>query len=435
VSRWPATVLLLALSPLWVTAAGAQDYPDYPPPGFPQSAADAPQEYPYDDPTDQAPSPEQYEGALRPYGSWQADPQYGRFWRPGVPSGWQPYSDGQWAWTRYGWTWVSYEPWSWTFHYGRWAQLPWGWSWFPGSTWGPAWVNWSTYGGYVGWAPLSPFGLTPINRYLFVRDYDFCAPRLRGRYVPYHRVPWHVREHWRDHPRWPDRQEIERVSRHRVRVLPDRPRETLAPWQRDGGRRAGRRGPDGDDDRRDERQRPREDRRPDRPNPDRGPRPPMDRPPDAPGQRDVDRRPGNGGDDSRERPGRVDRNDEQRRRLERAERPWFPWPRGERPAVSRPPDDGRRGPGRRADGERPGGHRPPAFNQRPSFERPRAGGGPDARAGGAPRWSGGQRPQGGGAPDRPVSRDAVGKGRGGGDGRGRSGSFGRGGGGAGLSVR
>src|SRR4029453_17155584 len=273
--------------------ASAQDYPDYPPPDFPQADPDGPQDHPYDEPTDPAPSPHEYEDELRPSGTWQSDPQYGRCWRPGVPSGWQPYSDGQWAWTRYGWTWVSYEPWSWTFHYGRWAQLPWGWSWFPGSTWGPAWVNWSTYGGYVGWGPQSPFGVTPINRYLFLRDYDFFASRLRHRFVPYHRVPWNVRQHWRDHPRWPDRDAIERVSRHRIRVLPDRPRDSLAPGQRDGGRRAGRRDPAGDDDRRDDRQRPGEERRPDRWHPDRTPRRPV-APPDAPGQRDVDRRPGNG---------------------------------------------------------------------------------------------------------------------------------------------
>jgi len=29
----------------------------------------------------------------------------------GVARGWQPYSNGEWIYTRYGWTWVSYDPW------------------------------------------------------------------------------------------------------------------------------------------------------------------------------------------------------------------------------------------------------------------------------------------------------------------------------------
>lgn len=416
---------MVLLSPLWGALAGAQDYSDSPPPNFPQTdpdgAPDTPQDYPYDEPTDSAPGPDQYEGALRPYGSWQADSPYGRFWRPGVPSGWQPYADGQWVWTSYGWTWVSYEPWSWTFHYGRWSYLPtWGWSWFPGSTWGPAWVQWSTYGGYVGWAPLSPFGAPAFNRYRFVRDYDFCAPRLRHRFVPDNRVPWNVRRHWSDHPRWPDRRTIERVSRHPVRVLPDRPRESLAPWQRDGGRRPGREGRVGDEaDRGDDRLRPRDDRGPGRWQPDRSP-PPQTVVPDAPERPAPERRPGRGGMDA-----------DERRRPERAERPWFPWPRGERPRSARPADDDRRGVARPPD-DRPGANRP-------ASDRPRPGRAPAMRPGGDSRWSARDRvtvprPDGGRAPDRAVPRDSAGPGRTGSDGRGRSGQGGRGGGGSGGSM-
>ncbi len=285
-SRWPVALLVLAFGSLWGPPAGAQDYPASPPPDFPQSDPDAPQDRPSDQATDAAPAPNEYEDALRPYGAWQDDSQYGRFWRPGVSADWQPYSDGRWTWTSAGWTWASYEPWSWTFHYGRWSYLPaWGWSWFPGSTWGPAWVQWSTYGGYVGWAPLSPSGAPPIDRFVFVRDHDFCAPRLRGRLVPYRRAPWNVRQHWRDHSGWPDRHRIERVSRHPVRVLPDRPRESLAPWQREDRRRPGASAPPIDD-----RHRPRDARDPGRWPP--GGTPP--RQPFAPGGRDrrsADRRP------------------------------------------------------------------------------------------------------------------------------------------------
>jgi hypothetical protein len=305
---------------LWSVAA-AEDYPDTPPPGYPETAPADPGDLPYDDPSDPVPDPDEYENALSPYGSWQDDPQYGRFWRPGVSAGWQPYLDGRWVWTPYGWTWISNEPWSWTFHYGRWSYLPvWGWGWFPGSTWAPAWVRWSTWGGYVGWAPLSPFGAPAFNRYLFVRNYDLCAPWLRRHVLPPGRVPWNVRMHWRDHPGWPDRHEIEHVSRHPVRVLPDPPRESLAPWLREGGRR-----PPGAWRRPGDRPRQGPGRRGDRDGPFvRGGRPDVlaPRPPglvDRPGQRDRGHRPTRSG----LRPERPPHP-------ERAERPSFPRPRGQR---------------------------------------------------------------------------------------------------------
>jgi hypothetical protein len=71
---------------------------------------------------------------------------------------WRPYSDGYWAYTDVGWTWVSYEDFGWaTYHYGRWIRLRGrGWVWVPGRDWGPAWVSWRTGGDYVGWAPLPP---------------------------------------------------------------------------------------------------------------------------------------------------------------------------------------------------------------------------------------------------------------------------------------
>jgi hypothetical protein len=334
VTRWQIAPCVLVSMLLWSLAA-AEDYPDSPPPGFPETAPVDPGDSPYDDPSDPVPRPDEYEDALAPYGSWQADPQYGRFWRPGVAAGWQPYLDGRWVWTAYGWTWVSNEPWSWTFHYGRWGYLPaWGWGWFPGSTWAPAWVRWNTYGGYVGWAPLSPFGYPPFNRYVFVRDYDLCAPWLRRHVIPPGRVPWDVRMRWRDHSGWPDRRAIERVSRHPVRVLPDRPGDSLAPWLRGGGRQppGNRQWPGG-------RQRPGDwsaregpgrQGRPDRPFvPGEGPEVPAPRLPglvDRPGRRDRDDRPTRGG----LRPERPPRP-------QRAERPSFPRPRGQRPPINEGP--------------------------------------------------------------------------------------------------
>jgi hypothetical protein len=94
-------------------------------------------------------------------GSWIEVADYGYCWQPNVAasnSDWRPYSDGYWAYTDVGWTWVSYEDFGWaTYHYGRWARLAdQGWVWVPGYEWGPAWVSWRTGGDQVGWAPLPP---------------------------------------------------------------------------------------------------------------------------------------------------------------------------------------------------------------------------------------------------------------------------------------
>ena len=93
-------------------------------------------------------------------GNWIEAGEYGYCWQPTVASNasWRPYSDGYWAYTDVGWTWVSYEDFGWaTYHYGRWVRLKGrGWVWAPGREWGPAWVSWRTGGDYVGWAPLPP---------------------------------------------------------------------------------------------------------------------------------------------------------------------------------------------------------------------------------------------------------------------------------------
>ena len=97
---------------------------------------------------------------LSPYGSWIQDPQYGYVWRPDVDQqDFRPYySNGHWAMTEYGNTWVSDYDWGWApFHYGRWVTDRYNqWLWIPDTTWGPAWVNWRSGGGYYGWAPLGP---------------------------------------------------------------------------------------------------------------------------------------------------------------------------------------------------------------------------------------------------------------------------------------
>src|SRR3982750_2657782 len=94
-------------------------------------------------------------------GSWVEVGDYGYCWQPDVAlsnASWRPYTDGYWAYTDLGWTWISYEDFGWaTYHYGRWIRLRGrGWIWVPGREWGPAWVSWRTGGDYVGWAPLPP---------------------------------------------------------------------------------------------------------------------------------------------------------------------------------------------------------------------------------------------------------------------------------------
>ena len=96
-------------------------------------------------------------------GVWFEAGSYGRCWRPaGVAVGWRPYCYGQWVWTDCGWYWESDEPWAWAcYHYGWWVYDPvYAWIWVPGIEWGPAWVCCRTGGGYIGWAPLPPRGVT-----------------------------------------------------------------------------------------------------------------------------------------------------------------------------------------------------------------------------------------------------------------------------------
>ncbi len=132
-------------------------------------------------------------------GNWIDVEGYGYGWQPDVAvsdPNWRPYSDGYWAYTDYGWTWISYEDFGWaTYHYGRWANLADnGWVWIPGSDldWGPAWVSWRTGGDYIGWAPLPPRGADvvyegqPIGASVDVeydigpQYYNFCDIRFIG---------------------------------------------------------------------------------------------------------------------------------------------------------------------------------------------------------------------------------------------------------------
>jgi hypothetical protein len=98
---------------------------------------------------------------LEPHGAWLETADYGYVWQPREAESsrsWRPYTNGRWAYTDAGWTWISEEPFGWaTYHYGRWTRLRGiGWVWVPGQQWAPAWVSWRKSNDYVGWAPLPP---------------------------------------------------------------------------------------------------------------------------------------------------------------------------------------------------------------------------------------------------------------------------------------
>jgi hypothetical protein len=125
---------------------------------------------------------------LAPDGEWVVIGSYGRCWRPGhVARDWRPYSEGYWQRTDAGWYWVSDEPWAWaTYHYGRWNfSDQYGWYWVPQTQWAPAWVSWHEGGGYIGWAPLYPSGVTVIlpQAYVFVEERHFMEPVSRSTVV------------------------------------------------------------------------------------------------------------------------------------------------------------------------------------------------------------------------------------------------------------
>lgn len=134
---------------------------------------------------------------LEPYGQWVNDPELGYVWAPDVDQSFKPYAtNGHWAETEYGNTWVSDYEWGWAaFHYGRWRYDEYyGWEWIPGTEWAPAWVNWRTGGDYYGWAPLGPgididiaFGrgfYAPDNYWVFVPRQYLCSPSINRYYLP-----------------------------------------------------------------------------------------------------------------------------------------------------------------------------------------------------------------------------------------------------------
>src|SRR5438046_10071425 len=88
-------------------------------------------------------------------GNWYQVADYGYVWQPDAATSaeWRPYTDGYWAYTDVGWTWVSYEDFGWaTYHYGRRVRLAaYGWRWVPAYEWRPPWVSRRTGGNKNRW--------------------------------------------------------------------------------------------------------------------------------------------------------------------------------------------------------------------------------------------------------------------------------------------
>jgi hypothetical protein len=146
-------------------------------------------------PPAQPPDENTFEQNLSAYGRWIDTPEYGRVWVPyDTGPDWQPYTDGHWVDTEWGWSFASTVPWGWAvFHYGRWGFAPAiGWFWVPGFVWAPAWVSWRYYPGYVCWSPFAPAGFVFGRRWpgwVVVPGVHFTHPIVRFRVAPTHVAP------------------------------------------------------------------------------------------------------------------------------------------------------------------------------------------------------------------------------------------------------
>jgi hypothetical protein len=112
-----------------------------------------------------------FHNVMSDYGAWVSVAPFGQAWRPYVHHGWRPFTQGHWSYTRYGPTWVGYEPWAWVgYHYGNWIwSSRFGWVWIPGYDWHPGRVIWSHGHESIGWMPQPPSGYDYSRGYLDYR--------------------------------------------------------------------------------------------------------------------------------------------------------------------------------------------------------------------------------------------------------------------------
>jgi hypothetical protein len=182
-----------------------------------------------------------FQNSLRPYGRWVNHRNYGQVWISNQRD-FRPYqTGGHWAYTDYGWTWVSDYNWGWApFHYGRWSyERSLGWYWVPGYEWAPAWVAWRSGGDVYGWAPLSPglnigidisFGnQIPYDRWVFAPHRYITSPYVSRHFVSRSRNTVYMKNttiinnvtvknnvHFVAGPR---KEDVERVNHTKIRTL------------------------------------------------------------------------------------------------------------------------------------------------------------------------------------------------------------------------
>ncbi len=164
-------------------------------------------------------------GQLDGYGQWVDVQDLGTVWQPNVSADWQPYSDGHWVWTSYGWMWDSYEPFGWVvYHYGYWDNDPqYGWIWVPTYQWVPANVNWFDQNGYIGWAPQPSPGF--LNSHLYSDSPNYWVVVPQQNFIDNNVSRYRTRDnaaiaHIRNNEgsRSPDIRTIENVTKQRISV-------------------------------------------------------------------------------------------------------------------------------------------------------------------------------------------------------------------------
>jgi hypothetical protein len=92
------------------------------------------------------------------YGSYSYVPGYGYLWQPyGAGLGWDPFMNGYWTYSPFGYCWVSAYPWGWLpYRYGNWIFVNGnGWMWQPGG-WGGWWRQPRLVNAPPGFHPPAP---------------------------------------------------------------------------------------------------------------------------------------------------------------------------------------------------------------------------------------------------------------------------------------
>jgi hypothetical protein len=168
-----------------------------------------------------------FHDTLSPYGTWVHVSRYGDVWRPRVAAAWRPFTNGHWVYTNSGPYWDGYEPYAWVvYHYGHWVWLEgYGWAWVPGYQYDAAPVSWAYGDSYIGWSPISGYTGFNANFWIFVDRSHFRYRNYAGYYLSATRIrPLFQRRAIRVVSRPLAIRTVERITRHRISVVPVRQR-------------------------------------------------------------------------------------------------------------------------------------------------------------------------------------------------------------------